>query len=128
MLPQVYWLVAQHSPRVVKAGRACSFHVAWAGIRSKDRLVGQDSGALATAPDNQAMCCCIDELGLIPSHTSGQHHQQAHGCMRQAFDEVAARTSTLPFQAIWEGRQVMPLAACPLTLVARQSLSPLGHS
>ncbi|KAK9842058.1 hypothetical protein WJX81_006532 [Elliptochloris bilobata] len=25
-----------------------------------------------------------------------------------AFDEVAARTSTLPFQAIWEGRQVLP--------------------
>ena len=26
----------------------------------------------------------------------------------QAFDEVAARTSTVPFQAIWEGRQTLP--------------------
>ena len=40
--------------------------------------------------------------------------------MRQAFDEVAARTSTLPFQAILEGRQVQILLGCILSLLAPQ--------
>ena len=29
-------------------------------------------------------------------------------CMHQAFDAVRERTSIVPFQAIWEGRQKLP--------------------
>lgn len=65
-----------------------------------------DEMAKGLAPDNKAMYCCVDKVCALPVCTFEQQQQQVCGCMRQAFDEVAARTSTLPFQAIWEGRQV----------------------
>ena len=80
--------------------------------KGQEGLAWAGSGASALAPDNKATPCCADKVAFMLVCTSEQPQQQACGCMRQAFDAVAARTSTLPFQAIWEGRQVEPLVAC----------------
>ena len=49
-------------------------------------------------------------MGLMAHHLFGCWHgdyrlRRKHGA---AFDAVQARTSLVPFQAVWEGRQVLP--------------------
>ena len=43
----------------------------------------------------------------IPGRDSFEVIEPCHRAV-QAFDVVKERTSTFPFQAIWEGRQVLP--------------------
>jgi zeta-carotene isomerase len=52
----------------------------------------------------------VTSLGLMAHHAFGCWHgdfrlRRKYGA---AFEELAARTSTLPFQAVWEGRQALP--------------------
>ena len=75
-------------PQAVGQGLWCAAHTAWVG----------SSFMLATS------------AVLMAHHLFSVWHgdyrlRRAHG---PAFDAVAARTSAFPFQAIWEGRQVLP--------------------
>jgi zeta-carotene isomerase len=65
----------------------------------------------------------VTSLGLMAHHLFGCWHgdKRLRDKYGETFDRVKERTSIVPFQAVWEGRQkvsagLSPLPACPLVV------------
>lgn len=79
-------------------------------ITRHPQMVGQAVWCLAHTLWIGNSFMIVTSAGLMAHHLFGCWHgdRRLKAKYGDAFDAVAARTSTMPFQAIWEGRQVLP--------------------